>query len=1159
MDAKRNFRKRKTLSSSLPSNPQSEIFTRSKAQLFIHQKQSTQSLSLDADEDDKLVLKDLLKKSKLTEGTSIADDDEHSQNPIKDLRSRRVYSPRSDIVSSSKRIPSVYLEESAVGSSCRDQKITDSGMGSSLFVENNEDSKGSRENGKSGEGFSSEARAKDVINSVLSSIVNEYQSDEKKEKDPCFNDAVGVKIEQTEIPDVGFSCIGQNLDHMKTESLVTSSNLQDAKPVCGNVSEKIDDFTQQSVLTTPPDIDICGNLGVNEDEGIPVEGVNQNVFHHDKDVDLKVCGQEDAGKEFCVKVDQTNESVLKTKSVLRPHLQRKLFKTPGSISYRRLLPFLVNMTKDDSGTPELGDYKKVPSQNEGSSKHGYKTDSCPMSDTVESDSKEPKLASPEDLPVLPMQLDASKQIGDLSEEGKKTTPPNAVICGNSEVKEDGGKLVLEASQHMYHIRDTYLTECAQNAGEGSCLRSDKRNLVLERKSVLPQHLQRKLFKTTGSFSYKRMLPFLLDLTKDDTGTPKVDHLHSNQNCLHVKRFQHPLSSDSQEVSQDELKIDSCPTHDLVESRVLADNTLGDPSNKLSFSDEPKLTPPKDVAELPMQLDAEVAHGCLSAPSVNKHIPKLVIDLDDKSPSDSNDDLHSVTVDFYHVKNVENDVDNGVLNKVKNQKAQRKDSELQSESALDCDDRKQPISPKKSRSVSTCLSESQNLNHIPSETLENETGSSVNNTSDDAEVLNDLHDSRKEIAKPSDTMIFEKSDLAEDGGNKAEIIMKTAVCDPRMPSSGSNNNVNGIGKMKNLSESNTTLVLNPCSRIKLLKYSGSFSYRRLLPFLENTIKDNSCVSVNGVHPILKKNLDQASLPPISSSNSQITSVNNSKGCVFRMGHFPGISGSQQKSGLAGLDDLLNDNCPNKRSFPPIPESQSSNDSCKVIPLHGERHILNEDRTLGSLKDSAPTVDASISSLHRISNEVFSREEDAASTSHHSLAFSKVHGNSSPLISSNGEKPLEINGSYMKLSQPSALGQLVPAAGAKNGILKRNPRGCRGLCTCLNCASFRLHAERAFEFSKNQLLDAKEITLDLVKELSYLRNVLQGCTQSTNYHSVLGVDQVKEACTRAFAAEQIAKDRLAEMNDDLNIHCRITCLQPPRVRFSDHVEEKVIPRR
>lgn len=67
--------------------------------------------------------------------------------------------------------------------------------------------------------------------------------------------------------------------------------------------------------------------------------------------------------------------------------------------------------------------------------------------------------------------------------------------------------------------------------------------------------------------------------------------------------------------------------------------------------------------------------------------------------------------------------------------------------------------------------------------------------------------------------------------------------------------------------------------------------------------------------------------------------------------------------------------------------------------------------------------------------------------------------------------------------------IPFVSPTKGILKKNPKGCRGLCTCLKCSSFRLHAEKAFEFSRSQLLDSEEIALELINELSVLRNLLK----------------------------------------------------------------------
>ncbi|XP_059632062.1 uncharacterized protein LOC132274743 isoform X2 [Cornus florida] len=102
----------------------------------------------------------------------------------------------------------------------------------------------------------------------------------------------------------------------------------------------------------------------------------------------------------------------------------------------------------------------------------------------------------------------------------------------------------------------------------------------------------------------------------------------------------------------------------------------------------------------------------------------------------------------------------------------------------------------------------------------------------------------------------------------------------------------------------------------------------------------------------------------------------------------------------------------------------------------------------------------------------------------------------------------------------------------GILKRNPCGCRGLYNCLNYASFHLHADRAFEFSRNQMQYTEEVVLQLIKELSYLRNILEKSDIDGNDH-IVHVNQSKEACIKAFKAEQLAKGQLSELNSDLTL--------------------------
>ncbi|KAG7025965.1 hypothetical protein SDJN02_12463, partial [Cucurbita argyrosperma subsp. argyrosperma] len=126
----------------------------------------------------------------------------------------------------------------------------------------------------------------------------------------------------------------------------------------------------------------------------------------------------------------------------------------------------------------------------------------------------------------------------------------------------------------------------------------------------------------------------------------------------------------------------------------------------------------------------------------------------------------------------------------------------------------------------------------------------------------------------------------------------------------------------------------------------------------------------------------------------------------------------------------------------------------------------------------------------------------------------------------------------------------------GIPKQNPRGCRGICNCLNCSSFRLHAERAFEFSRNQLQDAEVVASDLMKELSFIRDVLEKCSDGAYGDAGYYSNKVKEACRKASEAELVAKDRLLQMNCKLDIQSRIMCPQRPNVRFSSEIKKRKI---
>ncbi|KAH1050626.1 hypothetical protein GLYMA_08G107400v4 [Glycine max] len=904
----------------------------------------------------------------------------------------------------------------------------------------------------------------------------------------------------------------------------------------GDCSEKFDGLDG---ATTLPDAEICGGSN---------SKVNKDVEKLDAEVPVKDTPS------------TGNGSSLKSKSVLRPCFQGKLFKAPGSVNYRRLFPFQKDTVRDDSDTPKLGFCQKdqegrqgfqlpLSPQSEEESKQELKTDATADYGVKDATSDLPddglKQLSSHMNNLDCVEASTSQEFGVLNEECIQTTPPDADIYVNSEVN----------VKPMDFTRSTH-----ENAGQGFCLKADKVKDSLKSKSVPRQLLHRKLFKTPGSVSYKRLLPFLMDLTKDDSDRSKFDHQTHHQED-EAKRFQLPLSSESEEASIDEHKTNSSPMHGTVESNGLENYVLVNPSH----GNQPKLTPSQDFPEFPMQLDAkEVVRGDLSAPSVNEHTENFAIASKDECLSASELNPCSVMVDGFHsAKNVAH---NDGVKEVQNTISRQHDSDSPPKDqymlylkgdvsgltsvhrsskekgfTIAYDESKQFVNLKERESVSRFPPECQTLSQLDLNVLDAEENvTSLNHV----QVSNDI------LGAPSENITSEKSDMAGHSGDKAGSVQNGIVLCSRMPSKGSDNkNASGI---KNGSESKITSVLKRCPQFKLLKHAGSLNYKRLLPFILDTMKDDSCASVNDHHPKLAKSMDQTPLP-ISTSNLHLTPVNDSNGCV-PVEHFAGNSCPQQQSGLQACD-LNNDSSSPKSQ---IPEFQSSHDSCKVIQLQDEQVVLNglckpESSTDPSI--SVHGIDLPITTLAPMINEVTTREATPDSSKSLSV-FSEVKGNNSFLMSSNEKLP-ETHECSQSLSQLQVVEQLrVPAVGLKKGILKRNPRGCRGVCACLNCASFRLHAERAFEFSKNQLLDAEEVAHNLMKELSHLRNMLESSADSVNNNPVFGGSQVKEACRKACAAEELAKNRLSQMHDDLNIHCRITSLQPPTVTFAVHVEKEVI---
>ena len=81
----------------------------------------------------------------------------------------------------------------------------------------------------------------------------------------------------------------------------------------------------------------------------------------------------------------------------------------------------------------------------------------------------------------------------------------------------------------------------------------------------------------------------------------------------------------------------------------------------------------------------------------------------------------------------------------------------------------------------------------------------------------------------------------------------------------------------------------------------------------------------------------------------------------------------------------------------------------------------------------------------------------------------------------------------------------------GILKSTSETCKDQCYCEKCASTRLRAKKASEFSQRQMQDIEGIAAMLMKDLSTLREIVEdklipSSAQSENVHSSLSMDEV-----------------------------------------------------
>ncbi|XP_050895017.1 uncharacterized protein LOC127101605 [Lathyrus oleraceus] len=1113
----------------------------------------------ESDSEDKDLVKDLCKKAKL-------DDGDLACATAKDLRTRRVYSFLSSAGACSDRIGSALSNRSAVDS---EREVAESEF-ESLFVDNGD------------------ARVDDG------------------------------RVSLTEVPVLGFSCESRDFNRGNIESSYESPKLQVHKQIDekngGYCLEKIDDLGEEPVQTTPPDAVISINLEVNGAARKTREALTV------KDTPLAVNAEENSGKGFFGTKDcQLNSHALKSKSVLKPRLPGKLFKAPGSVNYRRLMEIMG----DDFGILNSGHCLKDKKVMDA---HGFE---CPLSSDSHDEASKPETMTDSftmldtngpKLTSSPMQLDIAKVNGEcLSGPSKddecvsdSKADPAAGFLGardvgnagatnhSSCVSEQLGVLNKDSipATHDPELHDSSMLNVDQteSMSKDVCPKADKRNMPLKNKHVHRPYLNGKLIKTPGSVNYRRLLPFLKNCTKEDSGTSKFGD-QAQDSGLYAKEL--PLPSQSEEASINIQMAVSGSMQDKVDPNALANSVVVNPANMLTHCNLPELTSSQDFSELPMQLEAKkMVHECSSESCVQAHSEKAAISSKDECLSESKTDPCSVMMDVNCAKivteatnhngftqlhttiseqcfSVTPSKDQNLLNindGISNLSFKHHSSEAQG-FTFEYDKSKELVNLEKWDSISSCPPEGQSLCQLDPNMLEveeNETSSHAISKNDDNVVLScvsishevprpssekiisdksELPDiaeenetnshairkfgdsvvlsvniSNEEPRPPSEKIISDKPELpniAAHGGDIAESLLNGLVYASKMPSKGTNDKIaSSVGEIENGSESKTTVVLNRSPRMKLFKHAGSLNYKRMLPIFLEAVKSKSCASNNDHQPKVQKLLDHTPAAPISDSNLLVNLISASNDRVPMDDTCD--SGAQKETELQACD-LNNDSSSPKSQLPD-----------KQILSNGLDKLENLISSPKSVQRDLLTTP-----LRPITEEVMTIEEEAT-----------------PALSI-GERSPETLGYSQSLSQLKVTDQpSAPSVGFQKGILRRNPRGCRGLCTCLNCVSFRLHADRAFEFSRNQLLDADEVAQDLMKELSHLRNILERNNDGVNDTPVFDGSQVKEACRKAFETEQLAKERLSQMNDDLNMHCRTPSLLPPSVKFSDQVEEKVI---
>ncbi|XP_008222777.1 PREDICTED: uncharacterized protein LOC103322628 [Prunus mume] len=663
-------------------------------------------------------------------------------------------------------------------------------------------------------------------------------------------------------------------------------------------------------------------------------------------------------------------------------------------------------------------------------------------------------------------------------------------------------------------------------------------LNFENKTKLVLKPRQRVFKAPGSFGYRRLLPYLkaedISCALDFCQHPNLDKGSEGKPFQGMRALKNPPGSlhqfDAHKVSRE---YHTSGSSTLLENVQVCFQETSNGNERSSESPE----------FVPASPSITVVDECLSKPPVDGQTEKFDVGFSCKAQKLNASPLSSSAmedsqVNKDHVIDMHIDCDTPAedartSDKAGNGEAQNaEDMNSLSSSMMD-----ECYSCKVNVVGQNC--ENSNQNHI--------NGQRVNNA---VLVLNQIDDSNEESVQrtPPDAEMLGKLEVEVKRVSRAGYVLQTTNQSLGKPSNVFNHtDATCVDVKKQESTPKRKRVLNPCSRLKLFRSPGSVSYRRLLPYLLDIEKNNSCANTS-------KDLEHRLQPPLT-PNQQETLMDQSNDFRFHSEHQicdPGTLPTPQLTSANGSSNYGGDNLTSPEH---VAASQMSFDVQK------EQHVQQAASGSQSKLETSPDIVSlghekdPITLFCPSTCEATSIKDGAISVTNSSSDCPEEDHIGSRIALSSGGKPLPVQADSLcqNSSQIDAtVSSGIHADGLRKQILKRNPRGCRGLCTCLNCTSFRLHAERAFEFSRNQMQDAEEVALDLMKELSSLRKMLEmpavGATTP-----VMDLNEVKEACRKASEAEENARNRLDEMNYDLNIHCRITCVHGPKVTFANYVEE------